>query len=159
MIEPRKFRDITGRFATGVTVVTSRLGDEVHGMTVNSFCAVSLSPPLVLFCAGPGSRTTSLITRSGVFAISILSQAQEAISVLLASSDTKAGDELLRTIHQHGGTGCPIMPDCVAYVDCRVESILPGGDHAIIVGRVEAMELGTDAPPLLFHASRYRHLA
>ena len=77
MISPDTFRACMGRFATGVTVVTTRAGDQVHGMTVNSFTSVSLHPPLVLFCPNKLTRTLELIREGGVFAINVLAEEQK----------------------------------------------------------------------------------
>lgn len=158
VVDGRKLREVAGRFATGVAIVTSRLGDEVQGMTVNSLCSVSLQPPLILYCATPGSKTAGLIQRSRVFAVSILDESQQALSTRFASIDpefTRFDD--LETFQ--AGSGSPILRRSVAWMDCTLEAVYPGGDHLIMVARVEAAAIGTDAPPLIFQASRYRMLA
>lgn len=148
-----------GRFATGVTIVTSRCGDELHGMTANSVTAVSLNPPLVLVCIDRSADSHDIIAESGIFAVNILSREQERLSSQFAVKEGEAAHGLDDVPHHARATGAPIIDGGLAYLDCRVFERYPGGDHTIFVGEVvDAGPLdGTD--PLIFYRGRYLGLA
>jgi flavin reductase (DIM6/NTAB) family NADH-FMN oxidoreductase RutF len=157
LVEPATFRKVMGHFATGVTVVTTCQGDRRAGITVNAFCSVSLDPPLVLVCIERGNYAHDLMIESGLFAVNILSSEQADISRCFASS----GDAKLRAFcdvstHEEA-TGAPVFDDCVAFVDCRLVAVHPGGDHSIFVGHVEALG-SSDEDPLLYYRARYGRL-
>lgn len=143
------------QLATGVTVVTTRLGDEVHGMTVNAVCSVSLEPLLVLICIERTAESYPLLEKSGVFAVNILSHEQKELSPLFASPTEDKTSLLAATGYRSGVTGAPIVEGCLAHLDCRVVAAYPGGDHTIIVGQVEEGEITGDAAPLIFFRGRY----
>jgi len=149
------FRRVMGQFATGVTVVTTRLGDEVHGLTANAVCSVSLEPLLVLVCVDHAADTHALLEESGVFAVNILSHDQEDLSRLFAGPTEEKAGRLEALGYRTAVTGAPIIDGCLAYLDCRVVAAYPGGDHTIFVGQVEEAEIGEDASPLLFFRGHY----
>ena len=149
------FRRVMGQLATGVTVVTTRLGDEVHGLTANAVCSVSLEPLLVLVCVDHTADTHPLLEKSGIFAVNVLSQDQEDLSRLLAGPTEQKTGRLEALGYRTAVTGAPIIDGCLAYLDCRVVAAYPGGDHTIFVGQVEEAEIGEDVPPLLFFRGRY----
>ncbi|MHB2021289.1 MAG: flavin reductase family protein [Candidatus Xenobia bacterium] len=151
-----RLRDVMARFATGVTVVSAREESTVHGMTVNSFVSVSLQPPLVLFCASPRSRTMAMVGRTGRFTVSVLSEAQEAISHRFANPATEQGG---RFVELPDPQGPPVVPGCLAWLDCKVEQQWEAGDHIIVVGHVDAMDLASEEAPLIFYRSHYRRIA
>ncbi|MBI2912905.1 MAG: flavin reductase family protein [Chloroflexi bacterium] len=148
-----------GRFATGVTVVTTRLGDELHGMTANAVTSVSLEPLLVLVCVDKTADTHDILAQSGVFALSILTLEQEALSNHFAKKETEGAHRLDGFPLQFGMTGCPILEGSVAYLDCRVVAQYPGGDHTIFVGEVVDAQEMEDGGPLVFYQGRYTQLA
>jgi flavin reductase (DIM6/NTAB) family NADH-FMN oxidoreductase RutF len=157
-VDPAAFRAVMGHFASGVTVVTTCMGERRAGITVNAFCSLSLEPPLVLVCIERDSRTHRLLLESRVFAVNILSSAQADVSRCFAGS-TKAKFERFCDVQTHEAiTGAPVFDDCVAFVDCRVEAVYPGGDHSIFVGRVQALGSSSDAAPLLYYRARYGQL-
>jgi 3-hydroxy-9,10-secoandrosta-1,3,5(10)-triene-9,17-dione monooxygenase reductase component len=149
----RHFRDVLGRFASGVTVVTSTSDGEPVGMTCQSFSSVSLEPPLVLFCPAKTSRAWPLIQRSGHVCVILLAHDQAEISNLMASRgiDKFASVEWQRS----GATGSPLLAGILGYVDCTIEAVHEAGDHYIVLGRVQDLDT-TDAPhPLLFFQGQY----
>jgi flavin reductase (DIM6/NTAB) family NADH-FMN oxidoreductase RutF len=151
------FKDALRRWPSGVTIVTTRAGERIHGMTVSAFSSVSLDPPLVLVCADKSSDTHLVIAEGGVFAVHILAAGQESLSNRFASKK----DEHRRfegVAWRAGATGAPILPDVVAALDCRVVAAHDAGDHVIYVGSVEAVET-RDVAPLVYHAGLYRGLA
>ena len=144
-----------GQFTTGVTVVTVQRADEIHGMTANSFTAVSLDPPLVLFCVGKTARMAAFVLDAAGFAINILSGAQESVSRQFAGAQQAAGPivELL-----DGPLALPIA-NALATISCATEAIYEGGDHWIVVGRViELREAAAPQTPLVFFRARYCQL-
>ncbi|MBW2270055.1 MAG: flavin reductase family protein [Deltaproteobacteria bacterium] len=148
------FKKLCGRWTTGVTIVTTRHGDTVHGMTVSAFTEVSLDPPLVLVCADKGSTTHPVIEGGGVFAVNVLARGQEALSNKFASSkeQEKRFDGLTVDI---GVTGAPILQGTVGAFDCRVEAAHEAGDHVVYVGRVEWLRVDESADPLLHQSGAY----
>lgn len=144
------------RWASGVTIVTARAGERVHGMTVSAFTSVSIAPPLVLVCADKSSDTLRLIEEGGVFAANLLGRGHEELSNRFAF-----GDERTRFdgVEWHAGkTGAPLLDGAIASIDCRVVGTHEAGDHVIYVGEVEGVEL-RDGEPMLYFAGRYRFLA
>jgi flavin reductase (DIM6/NTAB) family NADH-FMN oxidoreductase RutF len=155
-VTPDEFRDALARWASGVTIVTSRLGDRVHGMTVSAFSSVSLDPPLVLVCADKASNTCAFIAESGVFAVSILASGQDDLSRRFAATQ----DEERRfegVAVESAVTGSPLLPG-LASLDCTLVGTHDAGDHRIYVGRVEAVRRFGDGEPLLYYRGAYRTL-
>ena len=145
------------RWATGVTIVTARAGDTLHGMTVSDFSGVSLSPPLVVVCADRTSVTHSVIGQGRCFAINVLAAGQEELSDRFASKN----DEYRRfegLSLETGMTGAPLLPDVLASFDCSLVATHDAGDHDMYVGQVEEI-IVRDLEPLVFYHGRYRALA
>jgi len=148
-------RRIFGKFATGVTVVTARVGEQLYGMTANAITSLSLEPPLVMVAVDKRADFYKGINAADSFAMSILSDAQEGLSRRFAARGPKEfGDLVLST----AVTGAPILAEALGYVDCRKVSVLPGGDHDIFVGEIVAGD-ARDGRPLLFYEGKYRRLA
>jgi flavin reductase (DIM6/NTAB) family NADH-FMN oxidoreductase RutF len=148
-------RRIMGRFATGVTVVTTRQEDTLHGMTANAVASLSLTPPLILVAVDRRSLMHAHLMQNKCFAVSVLRADQEAISRRFAVPGPKdfSGLNLITA-----ETGAPILADAIAYVDCRLVEILGGGDHDIFIGEIVAGE-ASDGAPLIFYSGKYAQLA
>jgi flavin reductase (DIM6/NTAB) family NADH-FMN oxidoreductase RutF len=144
-----------GRFATGVTVATTRVGDELFGMTANAVTSLSLDPPLVLLCVDKGAQFLTALKESGFFALSILAESHVAISRRFAQKGPKEFSDL-RPIT--AVTGAPILPDALGWLDCKVANVVPGGDHEIFIGEIVAGNC-RDGRPLLFFAGNYAKLS
>lgn len=153
-IEESKFRTAMGHFASGVTVVTTRNGEELGGLTVSAFCSLSLDPPLVLICIDKGVTSHDAISSAGRFAINILSADQEEISRRFASRAEDKFDGIGTT---EGAGGVPLITGCLATIECRLKEELPGGDHTIFIGEVDQVEIG-EGEPLVYFRSGYREL-
>ena len=154
--DPRSFRQALGCFATGITVVTSvGLDGEYLGFTANSFNSVSLDPPLVLFSLDRGAYSLKAFEAAGVFAINILREDQEAVSIAFARALSSKWDGVRTEIWQ---TGSPILVDALASFDCETTSMHDGGDHVIFVGRVLRLRAGVDGRPLLYFRGAYRQI-
>jgi flavin reductase (DIM6/NTAB) family NADH-FMN oxidoreductase RutF len=140
-----------GRLATGVTVVTATSPDGPVGMTANAVCSLSLDPLLLLVCFDNEARTLPVVREVGRFGVNVLRAEQEALARLFASkrpeSEKFAG--VPHTVHD----GIPVIEGALAWVGCRLERVIPGGDHTIGIGAVEAAEAGHGEPLLWFRGS------
>jgi len=154
-IDPQKQRQVMGQFATGVTVITSSHGGELHGMTANAVSSLSLNPPLLLVAVDHRAGMCDFLRRSGNFAVNILTRDQEELSTRFAKPGPK---NFIDIPTQTGESGAPIFQNALAWADCRVRHILPGGDHDIFVGELLAGE-APGGDPLLYYAGKYRRLA
>ena len=155
-IDQEAFKEALRAWASGVTVVTARSGDKVHGMTATAFSSVSADPPLVLVCANRSSTTHGIIEEGGVFAVSILAAHQQEVSNVFASS--KHEDSRLKKVSwSEGTTGAPLIDEAVASLECTVASAHREGSHTSYVGRVEAVHTN-EAEPLLYYKGGYRSL-
>jgi flavin reductase (DIM6/NTAB) family NADH-FMN oxidoreductase RutF len=158
-IKKDDFRRAMSQFVAGVTVITSRRGDKLHGMTASAVSSVSLEPPLVLVCVDRSADTHDVIKESGIFAVNILSDGQSSLSDRFSSKEIEKDEHLRDVPHRFAATGAPIIEGCLAYLDCRLVGVYPGGDHAIFVGEVEDAGLLDEGEPLLFFRRSYRRLA
>jgi len=154
-VDQHQFRRVMGHFATGVTVLTTALGEDLHGMTANAVCSVSLDPLLVLVCVNKQARTHAVLSESGVFAVNVLAEEQEHLSRLFADDAVDAAHSLTGLSYRRGVTGAPILADCLAYVECRVVAAYPGGDHTIFMGAVEDAGVLREGRPLIFFRGAY----
>ena len=148
-------RKIMGMFATGVTVVSTRMGDETWGMTANAVTSLSLDPPLVLVAVDKKSQSHTNFSEGGCFAMNILSAAQREISDRFAFTGPKDFSNLE---FKTAITGAPILHDTLGWVDCQLKEILAGGDHDIFIGEIVAGELG-EGDPLLYFGGGYAAMA
>jgi len=157
-IEAAEFRKVLGQFATGVTVVTTVHEGVAQGMTVSSFTAVSLEPPLVLFCADKRARTGVAVGAAGVFTVSVLRESQRRLSDLFAGAGTDAEREAELARGRRAATGCPILEGALGHVDCKVLQAHDAGDHQIYVGEVVDARVGEVGAPLLYYRGTYQAL-
>ena len=153
--EASEQRRIMGKFATGVTVVTTIENGEQHGMTANAVASLSLDPPLVLVAVDRENQTHASLGAGKCFAVSILRQDQEDLSRRFAAPGYKDFDAVP---HSTAVTGAPILDGAIGYVDCRLHEVLPGGDHDIFVGEIVAGGIG-EGDPLVFFSGKYGSLA
>ena len=153
-ISTAQFRSVMKRFAATVNVITSSDGTSMNGMTATAVCSVSADPPSVLIIVNRGNRSHPTIRASQAFAINILSVDQEGLATHFAS---KADEPFGSIDHRLGETGCPLLDNADAYLECRVMAEVESGSHTIFVGEVVASEV-SNREPLLYHAGRYRAL-
>jgi len=152
-----RFRQVAGRFATGVTVVTTVGEGAVRGMTVNAFASVSLDPLLVLVSVDRQANMHELIERHGVFAVTVLSADQEALSRWFASPGRAEGAAQFADVSCDAApsSGSPVIRGGLAWLDCRVTAAHVAGDHTLFVGEVAAMGGPFDGEPLVFFGGDY----
>ncbi|MCL6645934.1 MAG: flavin reductase family protein [Dehalococcoidia bacterium] len=158
-IDAAAFRELMGRFATGVTVITVAEDERYHGMTANAVTSVSLDPILLLVCVDKTTHTHGMLSRSGRFAVNILAADQERVSRLFAQKMDPEVRSLRGERFHLAASGSPVLSEALAYLDCRVTSAYEGGDHTIFVGEVVDGATLRDAPPLIFYRGGYRALA
>jgi 3-hydroxy-9,10-secoandrosta-1,3,5(10)-triene-9,17-dione monooxygenase reductase component len=152
MITEARFRKALGNFCTGVTVVTAMHDVEPVGFACQSFAALSLDPPLVLFCPGRTSRTWPHIEAFGHFCVNVLSHSQQDVSATFG----KAGADKFSCVPwAPAPSGAPILAGALTWLDCAVEDVHEAGDHYIVVGRVTTLGDQRDERPLLFHRGAY----
>jgi flavin reductase (DIM6/NTAB) family NADH-FMN oxidoreductase RutF len=147
------FRRTLGMFATGVTVLTARAGEQVHGMTANAFMSVSLRPPLVLVSVDRRARMCDLLHEGRRFGVNVLEAHQAGLSDRFAGRTHD--DEPLPQfdiVHE-----TPLIDGALAHLVARVARSYWGGDHSLFVGHVEYAKYG-EGEPLLFHGGRYERL-
>jgi flavin reductase (DIM6/NTAB) family NADH-FMN oxidoreductase RutF len=152
------FRQAAGRFASGVTVVTTRASAGAYGVTVSSFASLSLNPLLVTVSINRSSALLGYVRSAEAFAVSVLANDQQQVAAYFATRGRRpepAGFATVPTTSRQ--TGAPIIDGCLSWLDCTVEDLLPGGDHEILVGRVVAAG-GRTGEPLVYWAGGYRAL-
>ena len=152
--DPMLQRQIMGRFATGVTVVTTRYGDQISGMTANAVMSLSLDPPLIVVSVDCQSNMHGHLTQGQCYAINVLKHDQEDLSRRFAQPGPKDFSDLKLTVAE---TGAPIFVDALAYVDCRVVEVASAGDHDMFIGEPLAGET-YDGEPLIFYSGQYAQL-
>src|ERR1700704_5393694 len=128
------FRDVIGRFASGGTVITTRVGEQDFGTTASAFSSLSMEPPMLLVCLNKTSETRQAIAEAGWFAVNILSEHQTDIAYAFArkSPDKFRDAEIVR-----GRYDIPLIPETLAQLECRVEETATGGTHTVFMGAVE----------------------
>lgn len=154
-VTPENFKKVMSRFVTGITIVTCGNKEEPHGLTVNSFNSVSLEPSLILFSIRNNSSSLPVIEKTGKFVVNILSNEQEHLSNFFASKLSNR-KEILKDHFTIDGV--PFIKEALGHVICQVENIFPGGDHKIIVGKVEKLNYQENLAPLIYYSGKYRSL-
>jgi 3-hydroxy-9,10-secoandrosta-1,3,5(10)-triene-9,17-dione monooxygenase reductase component len=157
-IEPLRFREALGHYASGITVITSQADGEPIGFTCQSFYSVSMSPPLVSFSVKSSSYSYPKIRRAGRFAVNILAGAQARLANQFAR---QGADKWHGVGWQESPLGNPIIADSLHWLDCEVHAEHAAGDHWIVIGEVKALNVQevAAAQPLLYFKGQYRNLA
>jgi 3-hydroxy-9,10-secoandrosta-1,3,5(10)-triene-9,17-dione monooxygenase reductase component len=151
-VRPDHFRQVLGHFCTGVTVVTGVDGGEPVGFACQAFAALSLDPPLVLFCPGRRSGSWHRIARAGHFCVNVLAEGQHELSRIFGISGT---DKFAGVPWSASPSGAPVLDGVLTWVDCDIETVHEAGDHHVVIGRVRALGPYRDGRPLLFYRGRY----
>ena len=156
-VSPEHMRRILARFCSGLTVVASH--DELSGpvgFTCQAFTSLSLDPPLILICVSRTSSTWPKISRIGQFSVNVLNKRAKPVSDQFARS---GNDKFAGVAWTYSDSGLPHLEHSLAWLDCSVESESEGGDHLIVVARVDALKVGVSEEPLLFFNRDYRSLS
>ena len=150
-VDPWQLRQAMAQFATGVTVVTTIEGSEPRGLTASSFASLSMAPPLVLVCLSKRLDAHQIIESTGIFAVNILSARQVDLGMRFAGLMPEVNDRFEGIDWTTASTGAPLLPGCLAWVDCRLRNVYEGGDHSIFVGEVQDVGVTDEGEPLLYH--------
>ncbi|WP_066250682.1 flavin reductase family protein [Neobacillus drentensis] len=151
-MDDRQFRSAMGKFATGVTVITTEVEGEIHGMTANAFMSVSLDPKLVVISIGEKAKILNKIKESKIFTVNILAADQEELSMIFAGQLKEHKEVTFERLD-----GKPVLSGAVAQVACEVSAEHVEGDHTLFIGKVTDIHL-EDAEPLVFYNGKYRSL-
>lgn len=158
----RAYRDTIGLFATGVTVLLAQKDGLVLGMTANALASLSLEPVRLVVCPAKSAPFSGVLERGSVFTVNILGEHQQAHSELFANDQapldagSRHADPEFELLEWAEAGGAPRLSDCVAALACRVEGLVDGGDHWIVVGDVTTLYRShSDRAPLLYFAGSY----
>ena len=149
-IDPQLYRKVMGQFATGVTIVTTRVGDRIHGMAANSFVSVSLDPPLVLVSIAKKAKMHEYLKASGTYGISILHEGQQELCQHFAGRPIEG-----LTVAFEDIDGIPVIKDALAHITAEIVDAHEAGDHTLFIGRVRYIDYKEGLHPLLFCQGRY----
>lgn len=157
-VDPGTFRGVLGQFCTGITVITTVHSDVPVGFACQSFAALSLDPPLVLFCPTKVSRSWQAIAASGRFCVNVLSENQQHVSARFGSAEP---DKFAGIAWTASSLGSPVIAGSLAWIDCTVAAVHDGGDHFVVLGAVASLSAvrgasgESGARPLLFYRGDY----
>jgi flavin reductase (DIM6/NTAB) family NADH-FMN oxidoreductase RutF len=155
-IDTSDFRRAVGRYATGVTVITTKLDGADHAMTANSFTSVSLEPLLVLFCTERESRFHEAVLDTGQWGVSVLALNGRRHAQWFATPGRPLIGQFTNAPHHRGETGVLLLDDAIAWLECTTVDVHRAGDHDIVVGAVSVLhDLPELGDPLVYWASRY----
>lgn len=149
---PSRFRQALGHFCTGVTVITTADEDGVTGFACQAFAALSLEPPLVLFCPSRTSRTWQRIAGSGHFCANVLAASQRELA---RSFGAPGADKFAGVGWTPSPSGAPVLDGVLAWACCQVTGVHEAGDHHVVIGLVTALGECRPGDPLLFYRGRY----
>jgi 3-hydroxy-9,10-secoandrosta-1,3,5(10)-triene-9,17-dione monooxygenase reductase component len=155
-IDPARYREVIGSFATGVAIVTADSADGPAGLTTNAVSSLSLDPLLLLVCFDNGSRTLPIVSDAGRFAVNILKRGQEDLARVFASK--RVGREKFEAVTHTVAHGVPVLDDALAWLACDLDALHEAGDHTIGIGRVTHIHADPDGEPLLFFRGGYGRL-
>ncbi len=151
-MDDQLFRKAMGKFATGVTVVSTEVDGDIHGMTANAFMSVSLDPKLVVVSISEKAQMREKIKKSQQFAINILADDQQELSMVFAGQ--KKNRERVKFDYLDGN---PVLPGALAQIACQVSGEHIEGDHTLFIGKVTGIEV-KDEDPLIFYGGQYHSL-
>lgn len=158
-IEPQAFKEAMAHWASGVTVVTTLAGEQPVGITASSFSSVSLTPPQILICVGKHLFTHRAILESGIFAVNILGEEHLEWGMRFAGMIPELEDRFAGLNVATAESGCPLLMDALAWLDCRVNQAYDGGDHTIFVGEVLATQASDERAPIIYFNRNWRGLS
>jgi 3-hydroxy-9,10-secoandrosta-1,3,5(10)-triene-9,17-dione monooxygenase reductase component len=150
--EPGRFRQVLGHFCTGITVITACDEGGPAGFACQSFAALSLDPPLVLFCPSRSSATWPRIARAGYFCANVLADGQRELARVFGTS---GGDKFAGVAWSPSSSGAPVLDGVLTWAGCAVEAVHEAGDHYVVAGRVTELGGCRAGQPLLFYRGRY----
>jgi 3-hydroxy-9,10-secoandrosta-1,3,5(10)-triene-9,17-dione monooxygenase reductase component len=151
-VDAAGFRQVLGHFCTGVTVITSAGNGRPAGFACQAFAALSLAPPLVLFCPGRSSTTWPVIARAGYFCVNVLAAGQQEVARRFGVSGS---DKFAGVSWSPSPSGAPVLAGVLTWAECAVAAVHEAGDHYVVTGRVTGLGPCLPGQPLLFYRGRY----
>ena len=156
-IEPATFRQAMRRLAGGVGLITVGTGDDRSGLTATSVTSLSADPPRLLVCINRSTSAWPKLAEYGVFGVNLLHSNQQDLADRFAGkSGEKGADRFAGVRWKSLVTGAPLLDGALAAIDCTIEEIIERHSHAIVIGRIEAVDLGVCSDPLLYWSGTYR---
>jgi flavin reductase (DIM6/NTAB) family NADH-FMN oxidoreductase RutF/DNA-binding FadR family transcriptional regulator len=152
-VDQQAFRDVIGRFTSGVTVITTAVDGARFGTTASAFSSLSMEPPMVLVCLNKTSETQAAVLKAGAFAVNILAEGQQDVAYRFARKGDKFGD----LVHDVGRHGVPVLQGTLAHLECEVGETVTGGTHTVFLAHV-AVAAGHDGTPLTYYRGRFGRL-
>ena len=152
------YRRAMRNWPSGVSIVTTSVAGEMHGMTASAFTSVSVSPPMVLVVADKAGRTGRLIEQAASFCVNILAEDQVELSDRFSGRTGDPERRFSGLITFAAATGAPVLASSVAYIDCELDEAHDAGDHTIYLGRVVGCGVQREAAPLAYHDGVYARI-
>ena len=153
LADQQEFRDVIGRFASGVTIITTTVDGAPFGTTASAVSSLSLEPPMVLICLNKSSETQGAILKAGHFCVNILADGQQDLAYQFAGK----GDKFAGTAFEAGIEGIPVLGGTLAHLECRVAETVAGGTHTVFLAHV-AVAAGHEGAPLTYFRGRFGRL-
>ena len=147
------FKELMRRFAAGVTLVTFNENKKFGGLTVSSFCSLSVDPPLVLICIDRKIASHESLEKTDVFGVNICNSEQGKLAWDFANSNIDKNELIKSLPHTLTELGTPLLEGCLATMECKITKKYDGGDHTIFIGQVEEGKFDENAKPLVYYGS------
>ena len=147
------FKELMRRFAAGVTLVTFNENNKFGGLTVSSFCSLSMNPPLVLICIDRKIVSHESLKNSDTFGINICNSGQGKLAWDFANSNIDKNELIKSLPHTLTNLGTPLLDGCLASMECKITEKHEGGDHTIFIGQIESGNFDENSDPLIYYGS------
>ena len=147
------FKELMRRFAAGVTLVTFNENKKFGGLTVSSFCSLSMDPPLVLICIDRKIASHDSLEKTGTFGVNICNSKQGKLAWDFANSKIDKNELIKSLPHTLTELGTPLLDGCLATMECKITQKYDGGDHTVFIGQVEEGKFDGNAKPLVYYGS------
>ena len=147
------FKELMKRFASGVTLITFENEGILSGLTVSSFCSLSMNPPLVLICIDKKIPSHDFLKNGASFGVNICTSEQGKLAWDFANSNVDKNELILSLNHRITDDKVPLLNDCLASMECTLKETYEGGDHTIFVGQIESGDFSEKSDPLVYYKS------
>ena len=147
------FKELMKRFPSGVTLITFENGGKYGGLTVSSFCSLSMNPPLILICIDKKIPSHNSLKNGSSFGVNICNSEQGKLAWDFANSNVDKNELILSLNHEVTKNKVPLLTDCLASMECIIEEAYEGGDHTIFVGQIEQGNFDEESEPLIYYKS------
>ena len=152
-INDETFKELMKRFASGVTLITFENEGKLSGLTVSSFCSLSMNPPLILICIEKKIPSHNSLKNGASFGVNICTSEQGKLAWDFANSNINKNELILSLNHRITNDKVPLLNDCLASMECTLKNTYEGGDHTIFVGQIESGNFSEKSDPLIYYKS------